>query len=523
MGDKPFAVSDLLLQLDPSSDLPLYLQLYEKLRCAIVNSCRIPPGSKLPSTRTLSDSLGVSRNTVLAAFEQLLAEGYLDGRIGSGTYVAKALPEAYLRTRGNPEAPRAVRGEVRISTRGRLMKRMMPATSIPRVVPQPSKPRAFRMHTPSFDAFPYDTWRRLMHASWDRIRPEMLGYGSPAGWRPLREAIAQYVRAARAVRCDWQQVIITSGAKQAMHIVAQMMTDTGDPVILENPGYSGVHVAFSLSGARLVPVPVDAEGIDIAEAERRCPEARLVYVTPSNQYPLGVTMSLNRRLALLDWARRGDAFIIEDDYDSEFRYAGKPLASLQGLDREDRVIYIGTFSKVLMPSLRLGYMIVPPDLVDTFIAARAHFDWSSPILEQLTLAEFMNQGHFGRHIRRTRALYAERQQMMLEAARRHLRGLVDVPPMNSGIHLVGWLGQGLQDRDTAALLYENGVETLPLSQFAHVPLGREAILMGYAAFGERDIETGMEKMAQVLQQQVAPGRNPAVDLRKPANSLQTGP
>ncbi|MBI2687849.1 MAG: PLP-dependent aminotransferase family protein [Acidobacteria bacterium] len=503
MGDKPFPVSDLLLQFDPSSELPIYLQLYEQLRAAIVNDCRIPRCAKLPSTRSLSETLRISRNTVIAAFEQLLAEGYLEGRIGSGTYVAHALPESCLGARPQASAPGYGRPPARISARGRRMKQMMPSTNITHVVPAPSKPRAFRLHAPSFEAFPYDAWRKMSLRTWERIRPEMLGYGCPAGWQPLREAVAHYLRAARAVRCDWQQVIITSGAKQAMHLVAQSMTDPGDPVFIENPSYSGIRIAFTLSGAEMLPVPVDHEGLDIAAAEQMCPEGRLVYVTPSHQYPLGATMSLNRRLALLDWARRRDGFIIEDDYDSEFRYRGHPVASLQGLDREDRVLYIGTFSKVLMPSLRLGYMVVPPDLVDTFIAARAHYDWSSPIIEQATLAEFMSEGHFARFIRRNRALYAERQEILLDAGKRHLRGLVDLQPKDCGMHLLGWLPKGFDDRDCAALLYENGVEALALSQFASAPSDPGGLLLGYAPFDARTIEAGAEKMAAVLERQVA--------------------
>jgi len=503
MGDKPFPVSDLLLQFDPSSELPMYLQLYEQLRAAIVNDCRIPLSAKLPSTRALSETLHVSRNTVIAAFEQLLSEGYLEGRIGSGTYVARALPEACLDARPQASAPGYGRAPARISARGRRMRQLMPSTNIARVVPAPSKPKAFRLHTPSFEHFPYDVWRRLSQRTWDRIRPEMLGYGCPAGLQPLREAIAHYLRAARAVRCDWQQVIVTSGAKQAMHLVAQTMTDPGDQVLIENPSYSGIRIAFTLSGAEMVAAPVDGEGLDIGAAERMCPDARMVYVTPSHQYPLGATMSLHRRLALLDWARRRDAFVIEDDYDSEFRYRGRPVASLQGLDRENRVLYIGTFSKVLMPSLRLGYMVVPPDLVDTFIAARAHYDWSSPIIEQATLAEFMTEGHFARLIRRNRALYMERQEILVEAGRRHLCGMLDLPAKECGMHLLGWLPRGVDDRACAAALQEEGVEVLALSQFASAPSTPGGLLLGYAPFDRRTIEAGVEKMADVLSREVA--------------------
>jgi GntR family transcriptional regulator/MocR family aminotransferase len=506
MGDKPFPVSDLLLQLDPASELPMYLQLYEQLRAAIVNDCRIPRSAKLPSTRALSETLRVSRNTVIGAFEQLLAEGYLEGRIGSGTYVAHALPEACLGARPQASAPGYARPPARVSARGHIMRTLMPSTNIAQVVPGPTKPKTFRLHAPSFESFPYDAWRKISHRIWDLIRPEMLGYGCPAGWQPLREAVAHYLRAARAVRCDWQQIIITNGAKQAMHLVAQTMTDPGDPVFIEDPSYSGIRIAFTMSGAKMLPVPVDREGLEIATAEQMCPDARLVYVTPSHQYPLGTTMSLNRRLALLDWARRRDGFVIEDDYDSEFRYRGRPLASLQGLDRENRVLYIGTFSKVLMPSLRLGYMVVPPDLVDTFIAARAHYDWSSPVIEQATLAEFMTEGHFARLIRKNRAMYAERQEVLVDAGRRHLRGLLELPAKECGMHLLGWLPKGVDDAACSRALSAGGVESLPLSQFALAPVEPGGLLLGYAPFDRRSIETGVERMAAILEREVAPFR-----------------
>jgi GntR family transcriptional regulator/MocR family aminotransferase len=504
MGDKVLAVSDLLLQLDPSSELPMYQQLYEQLRCAIVDHCRIQPGAKLPSTRTLADSLGVSRNTAVAAFDQLLAEGYLEGRAGSGTYVARTLPENYLGARIPAAAAAYSRPPARISARGRMMRHIQPTWNPGLVAPVPTKPRPFRLHAPSLDVFPYDTWRKLANRTWELVRPEMLGYGHPAGYRPLREAIAHHVRAARAVRCDWQQVIITNGAKQAMHLMAQVMTDPRDPVFIENPGYYGIRVAFALAGAEMIAVPVDEEGMDIADAERRRPDARMAYVTPSHQCPLGVVMSLNRRLALLDWARRRDGWIIEDDYDSEFRYCGRPIASLQGLDREDRVLYIGTFSKVLMPSLRLAYMIVPPDLVDVFVAARAHYDWSSPTMEQVTLAAFMSEGHFGRHIRRTRALYAERSEMMIDAVRRHLRGLLTVAPVQGGMHILGWLEAGVDDTDAAMHLLQNGVEAAPLSRYSDPLLDRGGLILGYAPFDRKDIESGVERMAAVLERQLTP-------------------
>ena len=292
--------------------------------------------------------------------------------------------------------------------------------------------RAFRPGMPAFDGFPFEEWSRYVARRWRNPATDLLGYGDAAGYRPLREAIARHLAVARGVRCDAGQVVIVAGSQQALDLAARVLLDPGDAVWIEEPGYLGARAALAAAGAKLVPVPVDAEGLDVAAGVALQRAAAMAYVSPSHQYPLGVTMSLSRRLALLEWARAAGAWVLEDDYDSEYRYAGRPLAALQGLDGDGRVIYLGTFSKVMLPSLRLGYLVLPPDLVDAFVAARAIADRHSPSVEQAALADFIVDGQLDRHIRRMRMLYAERQAALVDAAKRELAGVLDVPASDAG-------------------------------------------------------------------------------------------
>ncbi len=333
---------------------------------------------------------------------------------------------------------------------------------------------------------------------WRGLPSALLGYGHPSGYRPLREEIAAYLGAARAVRCVWEQVIVVSGSQQALDLAARVLLDPGDAAWVEDPGYAGARGALTGAGARLVPVPVDEEGLRVSAGMARCADARLAHVSPSHQYPLGATMSLPRRLELLAWASRAGSWVIEDDYDSEFRYTGRPVEALQGLDAEGRVIYVGTFSKVLSPALRLGYLVVPPDLVDPFTAARELADRHAPTVEQATLARFIAEGHFARHVRRMRALYAERQVALVSAAARDLPGLVDVGPAEAGMHLVGWLPADADDREASRRAEAGGVEANALSLYGIEPLRRGGLLLGYAAVDEAGIRDGVRRLAAAL-------------------------
>jgi GntR family transcriptional regulator/MocR family aminotransferase len=485
------------LGLDRGSSVPLHRQLYDGLRDAILSG-RLRPGARLPSTRVLAGDVGASRNTVLAAFGQLLAEGYLEGRVGAGTTVAGTLPETLLRARPETTGTTRAGRRPRLSRRGALLVETRDALARGAIAARP-----FRPGLPGLEAFPFDLWARLVARRWRRVPRQLLDYGDPAGYAPLREAIAAYLGEARAVRCEAGQVIVVTGAQQAVDLAARVLLDPGDTAWMEEPGYPGARGALVAAGIRLAPIPVDAEGLDVRQGARRAASARLVYVTPSHQYPLGVTMSLPRRLALLQWASRSGAWILEDDYDSEYRYAGRPLAALQGLDTAGRVIYAGTFSKVLFPSLRLGYLIVPAELVDAFVAARALADRHAPSVPQAALADFIEGGHFARHIRRTRALYAERQAALVRAARRALGGLLEVGPAEAGMHLMGWLPEGVDDRAAARAAQAREIDAPPLSAYRARPARRGTrggLMLGYAAYTSREIEDACARLAPALRE-----------------------
>ena len=328
--------------------------------------------------------------------------------------------------------------------------------------------------------------------------PELLAYHQPAGYLPLREAIASYLATARGVRCTAEQVIIVAGSQQGLDLAARVLLDPGEQVWMEDPGYPGARGALLGAGARLVPVPIDAEGLVVQMGKERAPHARLAFVTPSHQFPLGVTMSMARRLSLLAWASEAGAWIVEDDYDGEFRYVGRPLAALQGIDRANRVIYLGTVSKVLFPAVRLGYLVVPPDLVNVFIAAHLFTDIHPPLLEQVTLATFLHEGHFVRHIRQLRQLYQERQVTLVDLARETLAGKLDVQPAVAGMHLIGWLPGKQDDRQVAHAAARVSVDVSPLSLYALEGSERTGILLGYTAVGTEEMRAGLQRLASVL-------------------------
>ncbi len=482
------------IELNPAATSPLTQQLYEGLRQAILRG-RLDPGSRLPSTRLLALDLGVSRNTVMSVYEQLLVEGYAEAHIGSGTRVAHSLPDELLSV--SAESIKPLRRPARsrsVSRRGKLLsaRPVRPLTVV-------GKPQPFASGLPDPDAFPFRVWARLMARCWRRPRYELLTYGDPAGYRPLREAVAAYLKAARAVRCEADQVVVVSGSQQALDLAARLLIDPGDTALIEDPGYPGARIALSSAGASLLRLPVDAEGADIDRCNQHVAAARVVFVTPSHQFPLGVTMTLPRRLALLKWANRVGAWILEDDYDSEYRYRGKPLPALQGLDGTGRVVYMGSFSKTMFPSLRLGFLVLPTELVEVFRRARAVVDGHSPITEQAVLADFIAEGHFARHIRRMRALYEERSAVLVETVQRELAGLLEVHPAEGGMHLVGWLPAGVDDVAAAQNAAAHGIQTYPLSHCSIGKLVRGGLLLGYAALTPVQIREGVKKLAAALQ------------------------
>ncbi|HEU5218538.1 MAG TPA: PLP-dependent aminotransferase family protein, partial [Gemmatimonadales bacterium] len=332
---------------------------------------------------------------------------------------------------------------------------------------------------------------------WRMVQAKSLSYGQPFGFLPLRQALTEYLGSARGVRCEAEQVLIVNGSQQGLDLAARVLLDPGDRAWLEDPGYNGARGAFAAVGGVSVPVPVDEEGLVVKEGRRLAADARVAFVTPSRQLPLGMALSLSRRLELLDWARTSDAWIIEDDYDSEFRYVGRPLAALHGLDPHGCVIYAGTFSKVTFPSVRLGYLVVPPALAEAFAAVRSFADYAPPWLAQAVMADFMAEGHFERHIRRMRALYKERQDTLVSHGRRELAGALDLQPSDAGMTLLGWLPPGTNDVAAAAAAREYKVDVLPLSSFSNRPT-RPGLLLGYAGVREREIRDGTARLAQAL-------------------------
>lgn len=481
------------ISLRPELKLPIYRQLYTALREAILVG-RLRSGQRLPATRELAKTFGVSRSTVLLAFDYLFAEGYIKGKIGSGTYVTEELPDQLLEVPFSKfvQLPAEHRASL-LSKRGQSIAQIKVSTTA-----TPEEIRPFQPGLPALDAFPLEMWTRIVTRQMRRMHSHLFSYHDPAGYRPLRQALATYLRTARAVRCEADQVLIVNGSQQALDLAARVLLDAGDGAWIEDPGYLGAKSALKAAGIELLPVPVDQEGLQIETGKNLPVSPRLIYITPSHQYPLGVTMSLPRRLQLLNWANECGAWIIEDDYDSEYRYASPPLSSLQGLDSYSRVIYLGTFSKVLFPALRLGYLVVPQTLVDAFVAAKSVVDRHSAIIEQVVLAHFIEDGHFGRHIRRMRLLYQERQQILIDAIKSKLDGLLRVNPADAGMHSMGWLANGFDDLEVSRRAAQQNVTAPPLSAYAINSRNLSGLVLGYAAFNENEIRHAVQQLAVAL-------------------------
>jgi GntR family transcriptional regulator / MocR family aminotransferase len=469
-------MTTLHLAIDRSSGVPLYRQIYDGLRRAILER-RLHPGQRVPSTRALAAELGVSRLPVLEAYEQLLHEAYLDGRAGSGTYVGASLPDDLL------VAP------------GRAPPRPRPA---PRPVDHGGM-RPFRTSMPALDQFPRLMWARLVARHAHAMSPSEMGYGDPAGEVTLRLAIAEHLRAARAVRCETDQILIASGSQAGLRLAAAALLAPGDRVALEEPGYPGARAALAAHGARLVPVPVDDEGLRVDKLRARGrARVRAVHVTPSHQYPLGTSMTAARRLGLLEWAARHEGWILEDDYDSEYRYVSRPIGSLQGMDAHDRVIYLGTFSKVLFPALRIGYLVVPLALMPRFIEARRALDLCSPTLYQLVLAELVRGGQFARHLRRMRGVYQRRRDALLTGLARHCAGRLEVHNADAGLHVAAFLPDHIGESGVIAGLTARGLTALGLSPCYAGKALRPGLLLGFGGSTERRLLDATRVLGEVL-------------------------
>lgn len=485
---------NLPLTLDPASETPLYRQLYKQIRERVLTG-QLASGTRLPASRELATQLAVSRNTVTNAYEQLAAEGYLESRVGAWTFVAAQLsmdlvarPRALGQT-GERLAPRLNRYAEMLKDAYRLA-----------YAPQPAVTYDFRRFAPALDAFPVTEWRRIVARQWLAPSPSDLGYGSAQGNPLLRKEVAAYVARARAVNCTPDQIVITTGSQQAFDVLARITLEPGSAVVIEEPGYVGARAIFASHGADIVPVPVDQDGIDVAALPKgRSGRVRLVYVTPSHQFPTGVTMSLPRRLALLQWATQARALIVEDDYDSEFRYEGGTFESLQGLDTHQSVVYVGTFSKVLSPALRVGYVVLPEGLVEPFVAAKSLADRHTASFQQAALAAFMESGQFVRHLRRVTRLHRLRRDALLRALRLHFGEDVLIGEARAGLHIqVRWRSHPATD----ALLErarEAGIGLFRTrSLYLRTPRADPGVLMTFASMPEPKIRAGVAALAKVL-------------------------
>jgi len=488
------------IAIDYHTKTPMYRQLYDWFRRVITDG-QMRPGQRVPSTRSLAAELKISRIPVLNAYEQLLAEGYLETFIGAGTCVARSIPDDALSAQAS-KARKGLQeivekmGPRRISRRGAALTHVPTQSWLDNL-------GAFRVSLPALDHFPIRVWSKLVARHSRKPTRGIMAYGNAMGQLSLREAIADYLGAVRAVRCEASQILVTTGSQQGLQISAQVLLDPNDPVWMEEPGYPGARQAFMTALAHLVPVPVDHQGMNIAEMIRRGHTARAVYITPSHQYPLGMTMSATRRMLLLNWAVRTGAWIIEDDYDSEYRFGSRPIASLQGLDTDGRVIYVGTFSKVMFPALRLGYVVVPKDLVSAFSAARDAADIFSSTLYQAVLTDFIREGHFARHIRRMRMLYMERRRALVKAIQTQMADMIEVIGAEAGMHLVALLPPGTNDVAVSRKAAQKGVSAMPLSICYSKPPTRGGLILGYGGANAHQIHDGIRKLRMSVQGEIA--------------------
>jgi GntR family transcriptional regulator/MocR family aminotransferase len=480
-----------VIAVDRKARKALQAQIYDAYRAAIVDG-RLRPGQRIPSTRVLASEIKVSRFPVLNAYAQLLAEGYLQSRVGAGTVVSGSIPDQ-LTSSALPGASHAATGSGPrpVAKRGSNL----PGIETP---PWLRTWGAFRVGQVAADQFPLQVWSNLVARRCRRMDALSAHYGNLMGAQVLREAIATYLKIARSVRCEAEQVMIVNGSQQALEISTRVLLDTGSRVWVEEPGYPLAREVFALNGCHLVPVPVDSEGLDVAAGIKTCRRAQAVFVTPSHQFPLGMTMSASRRLQLLDWAQNSGAWIIEDDYDSEYRYQSLPIASLQGLDTNSRVIYVGTFSKVLFPALRLGYIVIPSDLVGHFRAIRRVMDLGPATLYQEALADFIDQGHFARHIRRMRVLYGEFRRVLVDSLNKDLGDLLEVVGDEAGMHLAVILQNGQCDVEIAKRAARHNLSLWPLSPSYLGQPSRQGFILGFGGTTNREIPNAVRKLRTAM-------------------------
>ncbi len=482
------------LQVSKALSEPLYIQIYNGIRQAILQG-KLKANDQLPPSRMIATDFGISRNVVTMAYEQLLLEGYLIGKTGAGTFVSGTIP-GFIK---NNEIP-GIKKEVRTHLKRFAwhFTALLEQHMLPRNV-ETEEVTPFQTSIPSLQDFPFHLWMKSVQESTRYLNVKQLGYQHAQGSAALREVIAGYLRVNRAVNCTADYIIITNGTQQSLWLIAHLLLDRGDYYGIEDPGYLGARAAFSTLGAQPVPVPVTRAGIDVAYLEKKVKSVRLLYITPSHQYPLGGTLPVSQRIALLEWARKKETWIVEDDYDSELRYEGKPMPSLQGLDPYGNVIYLGTFSKLLFPSLRIAYLVVARrDMVEKFVTAKALFDRQNSFIDQISLADFMDKGHLNRHLQRMRILYKKRQDELAEIINQWAYPFLKVHHSDSGMHLVGWLAAHLDDRQVSVRLQQHGITATALSEYVLQHRQPPALLLGYTAYSRKQMQTAVQKMAQLL-------------------------
>lgn len=473
-----------------SAGAPAYQWLYEALRSEVLAG-RLRPGARLPATRDLARQYGLARGTIVNAFDQLASEGYIEGSVGSGTYVTKTLPERMLHvsSRRDERPTLSKQQHLRVSSY---------ASQAQLFEGYEDRPiGAFRANLPALDEFPIHLWAKTAAGCVRRTSTrDLMGCG-PLGYIPLRKVLSDYLRQSRGVRCAPEQLAIVSGVQEAIDLTARLLLGPGDRVCVEDPGYPGAVFAFQACRAKVQAIKVSHNGIDLAHLPRR--GVRLIYVTPGHQFPTGTTMDLGKRLQLLAWAKNSGAIVFEDDYDSEYRYSGRPIPALQGLDDHGLVLYAGSFSKVLFPALRLGYVVVPFGLLSHFEAALSLTVRHAPLMEQIVLCEFISEGHFGRHVRRMRELYAERLSVLLEEAGAKLTGLVEISTVEAGLQTTAWLRQDIDAESAAAAAAKRQVEVTPISRYSQGGGPSQGLQLGFAALDKREVRRGVRELATALE------------------------
>ncbi len=483
----PKATSAFELALDnyaPHQTLTNWL--YTQLRLAIIEG-RLRPGTRLPASRDFAKLHGVSRGTVVSVFERLQSEGYVSCRVGSGTRVTRIAPVAPVRTT-NSRPPAYIRRVISDHVRPKPWIGLAGRPGI----------RPFRVGEGAVDEFPAELWGTIAARRARNFRSWLQTDRDPRGYRPLREAISDYLSSSRGMRCVADQVIVVSGVQQALDLLARILLKPGDPVWMEDPGYFGATIAFSNAGAQMIPVPLDDSGLSVSAGLKMCPHARGAYVTPAHQFPMGMAISLERRMALLKWASDNGAFVIEDDYDSEFRFGGRPVASLQSLDRNSTVIFIGSFNKLLFSSLRIGYIVLPLSLVDVFLAYRYRTDFHNASPDQAVLCDFIADGHLGRHLRRMRELYASRLTALIEGGERYLKGLLEISDVRAGLYTAALLKNGMTSWQGEKAAATRDIEAIALDRYTLESPDPKGLLLGFGAFDKATIRAGLIKLAAAL-------------------------